>query len=207
MVAGMRMGTGIMGDMSVEPSMEEILSSIKRIIAEEGEATQGRARRPHRAAPMPEPEPEPEIDAEEVLELSDHMPQPAADSRLTPPVRQHEPAPQPADRAAPRAPAAPSPAPQPEPQTQQPQMHQPNTTPRTAPEPIVSQQALAASLGSLETLSKLIVKPAPESDGTLEGLVREMLRPMLRDWLDANLPDMVETLVAREIAKITSQMR
>jgi hypothetical protein len=57
-----------MGDMSAEPSMEEILSSIKRIIAEEGEGTQARARRA-RAAPQPiEPEPE------EVLELSDPMP-------------------------------------------------------------------------------------------------------------------------------------
>jgi len=37
--------------------------------------------------------------------------------------------------------------------------------------------------------------------------VREMLRPMLREWLDAHLPEMVETMVAREIAKITSQMR
>ena len=44
--------------MSAEPSMEEILSSIKRIIAEEGEGTQARARRA-RAAPQPiEPEPE-----------------------------------------------------------------------------------------------------------------------------------------------------
>ena len=60
--------------MSAEPSMEEILSSIKRIIAEEGEGTQARARRA-RAAPQPiEPEPE------EVLELSDPMPQ----SRMEP---------------------------------------------------------------------------------------------------------------------------
>ena len=67
--------------------------------------------------------------------------------------------------------------------------------------------AAAASLGSLETLSKLLVKPEAESDGTLEGLVREMLRPMLREWLDTNLPGLVETMVAREIAKITSQVR
>ena len=79
--------------------------------------------------------------------------------------------------------------------------------PEMSEEPILSHRAAAASLGSLETLSKLLVKPEPESDGTLEGLVREMLRPMLREWLDTNLPEMVETLVAREIAKITSQMR
>ena len=49
----------------------------------------------------------------------------------------------------------------------------------------------------------MLVKPEPGSDGTLEGLVRDMLRPMLRDWLDANLPELVETMVAREIAKIS----
>ena len=35
--------------------------------------------------------------------------------------------------------------------------------------------------------------------------MREMLRPMLRDWLDANLPTMVEALVAREIDRITGK--
>ncbi len=171
-----------MGDMSAEPSMEEILSSIKRIIAEEGEGTQARGRRP-RATPQPiEPEPE------EVLELSDPIPAPRHD---------REPAPAPAPRMQP----APQPAPDPQP------TRAPSVQPAMTEEPILSQRTAAASLGSLETLSKLLVKPEPETDGTLEGLVREMLRPMLRDWLDANLPEMVETLVAREIAKITSQMR
>jgi cell pole-organizing protein PopZ len=32
-----------------------------------------------------------------------------------------------------------------------------------------------------------------------------MLRPMLREWLDAHLPELVEQMVAREIARITSQ--
>ena len=40
-------------------------------------------------------------------------------------------------------------------------------------------------------------------EGSLDGLVREMLQPMLRDWLDANLPDLVRTEVAREIVRIT----
>ncbi len=176
-----------MGDMSAEPSMEEILSSIKRIIAEEGDGTQARGRR-SRAAPQPiEPEPE------EVLELSDPMPAP-----------HYEPEPEPAP--APRV----QPAAQPVSERQSPPVQPTRAAPvqpAMTDEPILSQRTAAASLGSLETLSKLLVKPEPDSDGTLEGLVREMLRPMLRDWLDANLPDMVETLVAREIAKITSQMR
>jgi hypothetical protein len=40
------------------------------------------------------------------------------------------------------------------------------------------------------------------SGRTLEDLVKEMLRPMLREWLDANLPGMVERLVKREIERI-----
>ena len=40
---------------------------------------------------------------------------------------------------------------------------------------------------------------------TLEGLVREMLRPMLAEWLDAKLPAMVERLVAAEIERITAR--
>jgi cell pole-organizing protein PopZ len=33
-----------------------------------------------------------------------------------------------------------------------------------------------------------------------------MLRPMLKDWLDANLPGMVETMVKREIDRITGRV-
>ncbi|MCD3193645.1 DUF2497 domain-containing protein, partial [Salmonella enterica subsp. enterica serovar Enteritidis] len=73
-----------MGDMSKEPSMEEILSSIKRIIAEEGEeAVQAAAPRRGRAASVseqlpeeiavPAPEPLPESSIEEVLELTDEI--------------------------------------------------------------------------------------------------------------------------------------
>jgi cell pole-organizing protein PopZ len=38
---------------------------------------------------------------------------------------------------------------------------------------------------------------------TLEDLVREMLKPMLKAWLDANLPDMVERLVRAEIERLS----
>src|SRR5688500_997926 len=69
-----------MGDVSAEPSMEEILSSIKRIIAEEGD-TPARARR---APPRPSPRPDPVDDIDEVLELSEPVteesPQPHAEA-------------------------------------------------------------------------------------------------------------------------------
>lgn len=40
---------------------------------------------------------------------------------------------------------------------------------------------------------------------SLEGLVRDMLRPMLAEWLDANLPGMVERMVQAEIARIAGK--
>ena len=63
----------------------------------------------------------------------------------------------------------------------------------------------AATRAPLEALSRLIVKPETPGSDTLEALVRELLRPMLREWLDANLPQIVEAMVAREISRITSQ--
>ena len=46
--------------------------------------------------------------------------------------------------------------------------------------------------------------PLPLGNGaaTVEQIVREMLRPMLSDWLDANLPEMVERAVEREVSRI-----
>jgi hypothetical protein len=41
---------------------------------------------------------------------------------------------------------------------------------------------------------------------TLEEMVREELRPMLKEWLDHNLPQMVERLVQREIRRITRDL-
>ena len=38
---------------------------------------------------------------------------------------------------------------------------------------------------------------------TLEDLVREMLRPMLKSWLDDNLPGLVERLVRAEIERVS----
>ena len=138
--------------------MEDILSSIKRIISEE-DAPAVRPRRPGRVpalAAVPSPV---ETNDDEVLELSDPMPKTT-------------------DFGRPPEPAA------------------------ARPDPIVSENTATAARGAIDALSRLMVKPEASGDGTLEGLVREMLRPMLREWLDANLPDMVERIVAREIAKI-----
>lgn len=198
------MGFAVMGDISAEPSMEEILSSIKRIIAEEGEAPT-RQRRPAR----PVPSPAVEEDSPEVLELSDPMPLrmkvEAAAARAAESTLRAELAPRPAPEPAAVKPEPVAPAPVPAPAA--PVAAQNGIEADDGEEAIVSPRAAEASRGSLEALSRMMVKPEPSSDGTLEGLVRDMLRPMLRDWLDANLPEMVEAMVAREIARITREGR
>ncbi|WP_340313547.1 DUF2497 domain-containing protein [Rhizorhabdus argentea] len=50
--------------------------------------------------------------------------------------------------------------------------------------------------------------PAPRPSGgdvTLDALVREMLQPLLSEWIDKNLPDMVERLVQAEIRRMTEK--
>ena len=163
--------------------MEDILSSIKRIIAEEGDTSAPRHRRVQgRAAPLPMGRDE-EDDEDEVLELSDPISPPAPPPPAPPPVE---------PRAAPAARAA------------APQHHVPAADHHDAQAAHVSAATVEATRGALGSLSRLLVKPEPDSDGTLEGLVREMLRPMVSAWLDRNLPEIVEQQVAREIAKITA---
>ena len=71
---------------------------------------------------------------------------------------------------------------------------------------ILSSDAAAASRERLASLAALRQRAeAPPEAGALEAVVREMLRPMLKDWLDENLPGIVETLVTREIARITGR--
>ncbi|HEX4693410.1 DUF2497 domain-containing protein [Sphingomonas sp.] len=159
-----------MGDVSAEPSMEDILASIKRIIAEDVESG-GPVRARRRAAPPPPPEEV--VDEDDVLELREEAPEPVA---ATEPQPVADPAPMPMSQ-----PVAPAPA----------------------PAAILSPQAAEASRAPLDTLSRLVVKPETTGADTLEGLVREMLRPMLSAWLDKNLPELVESMVAKEIARIT----
>ncbi|MCP9221858.1 DUF2497 domain-containing protein [Erythrobacter sp. LQ02-29] len=60
------------------------------------------------------------------------------------------------------------------------------------------------NLAALAMLAEPGAKPQIVRSGetSLEGLAREMLRPMLAHWLDENLPPMVERLVREEIARI-----
>lgn len=67
----------------------------------------------------------------------------------------------------------------------------------------VSEDIMAKASESFSALSSLRLRGDGTGPETLEGLVRELLQPMLKSWLDANLPEIVEQMVAREIARIT----
>jgi cell pole-organizing protein PopZ len=63
------------------------------------------------------------------------------------------------------------------------------------------------SLAALAMLSEPGAQPQIVRSGetSLEGLVRELLRPALAEWLEANLPPIVERMVADEIRKISAK--
>jgi cell pole-organizing protein PopZ len=132
-----------MGEINQDPSMEEILASIKRVIAEDGRASAVRPARGTRPTEAPRLE-------DDVLELSD---------------------------------------------------------PVTEADGLISTDVAEASRQSLAALSALKERTdtLPQGDGPLENVVREMLKPMLKDWLDRHLPEIVEELVTREIARITGK--
>ena len=68
-------------------------------------------------------------------------------------------------------------------------------------------QAMRESLAALAMIAEPGVPPQIVRSGetSLEGLVRDMLRPMLAEWLDRNLPGTVERLVKAEIARIAGK--
>jgi uncharacterized protein len=68
-------------------------------------------------------------------------------------------------------------------------------------------QSLRHSFSALQTLAEPGVAPQIVRSGetSLEGLTRDLLRPMLKDWLDNNLPPIVEAMVEREITRITKK--
>jgi len=70
-----------------------------------------------------------------------------------------------------------------------------------------AQTSMRESLAALALLSEPRAQPQIVRSGetSLEGLARELLRPALADWLDKNLPPLVERLVAAEIARIVGK--
>ena len=78
-------------------------------------------------------------------------------------------------------------------------------TPDMVATEILSEPTSRASTDVLSELAAAILDrrdmavDTSSRDMTLEGIVREMLKPILREWLDRNLPYLIERLVKREI--------
>jgi len=76
--------------------------------------------------------------------------------------------------------------------------------------PLLTREARSSMRESLAALALLSEPGAPpqivrSGETSLEGMVRELLRPALAEWLEANLPPIVERMVADEIRKISTK--
>jgi cell pole-organizing protein PopZ len=76
----------------------------------------------------------------------------------------------------------------------------PFESPAAAPPQILSRSTVSAVESAFNTLAHTVLS---NNARTLEDLVREMLRPMLKSWLDDNLPGLVERIVKAEIERVS----
>ena len=141
------------------------------------------------ATPGPEvrePEPEPEPD---VLELTDEM---AVDPPppQSPSFRKVEPR---DDLEFSESPPRPTPPPSYAPVDF-------DTPPLPPQQPILAQSTVSAVESAFNSLAHTVLS---SNARTLEDLVKEMLRPMLKTWLDDNLPSLVERIVKAEIERVS----
>jgi cell pole-organizing protein PopZ len=211
-----------------EPSMEEILASIRRIIADDETAKPAapppppRPAAPPRAhAPQPQPRPAapppppPPVDHREIDELIAGLEAEAGEQHqqdildLTEQMAavDEQPSFQTIDGQSDIVFAEPTPEPPrmaPEPPRRQampqPQPHAARPAAEPAERPLLSSVTSAAVDSAFNTLAQTVLV---QNARTLEDLVREMLRPMLKSWLDDNLPGMVERIVRSEIERVS----
>ncbi|MEL6325023.1 MAG: DUF2497 domain-containing protein [Pseudomonadota bacterium] len=213
-----------------EPTMEEILASIRKIISEDGEPV-GEA---SGVAEVSDIESQPEADAlpdpdieDEIFDDADTF-EPAAD---LPPVDFAEPEDvQPEaesfeldeidledldglDEATfdappfePEAAAVPTPVaePTPPPVANAATESQMPATERYQETVLTDDRTAESAAGAL---GKLIAGMDLGGDNTIEGLVRELLRPMIKEWLDNHLPRIVEEKVEAEVQRIAKMVR
>ncbi len=161
---------------AADPSMDEILASIRKILSEEEKSKST-----------------PPDDGVLLLEPSMMV------SEAPPPAPLPEPTPAAAPESPPMAEA-----------------HQIPAQPQAAPElphisePLVAPEAAAAAASSVGALMRTLAseRTAAVSRGgvTIEDIVREEVRPLLKEWLDANLPGLVERLVRAEIERVVGRM-
>jgi len=151
-----------------EPSMEEILASIRAIIADDRE-------------PASPPKPGPQI------VYSNDAPPRAAPPAIAAPAAA-EPASAPTvvwSRDAEPAPVA-------------------EAEPSAEAEALLSEESETAIAASFQSLSESLTA---HGLSVAEGMARDMLKPLLKAWLDENLPAMVERLVRAEIQRVVRGRR
>lgn len=89
-------------------------------------------------------------------------------------------------------------------------VEQPSDDRTPAEEPLLSETSRCSMRESLAALAMLAEPGVPpqivrSGETSLEGMVRELLRPALAEWLDKHLPELVEGMVAAEIARIVGK--
>ncbi|HEY0599583.1 DUF2497 domain-containing protein [Brevundimonas sp.] len=195
-----------------EPTMEEILASIRRIISEDDAPAETA---PAAAAPAEDEPEEAEVSPalmdetpsmqeadgseEDVLELTDTYEAPAAESigdlDVSPAETDVDPFPV---EAVSESVFAPEPE------------HPSDTASHAAAtgyDTLVGESAAASAASAFAGLASSLKKsepmePTTPSGPTLDELARSLLRPMLKEWLDANLPGIVEAQVRKEVERI-----
>ena len=170
-----------------DPSMEDILASIRKIISDDEARTQLGRGQP--GVPLPST-----AARDDVLLLTELIEEPQSEQRK-------------AEEAATASTSTPLPrraADMPEPQAQQ-----------SADNPLVAASVAGAASSAFARLNQAVQQSVPDpaasdpgpavtaNGKTIEDLVKDMLRPMLKEWLDRNLPAIVERYVEREVVRLT----
>ncbi len=177
-----------------EPSMEDILASIRRILSEDEQEEQNAAEAAPPPPPPPVEEPEeevlpiPEVEEEDLLELADQDIEPEDDLEEL----LLEPEPEPEEDVLELGPDM-----------------QVEPEPQMDTSDLIGVSTAAASTAALSELSNALARDRGVGVGragiTLEEIVRDSLRPYLKEWLDHNLPYLIERLVKAEIEKMVNR--
>jgi hypothetical protein len=183
-----------------EPSIDEILATIRRIISDDEQGGAAAANSPGGTAgePSPKAAPTKAVDADDVLELTEALNEDGTTRHLAPIGGATTPRPGPSGetpRAEPQLRLRPLSPPEPE----LPRGGGPNL--RLAPaQPSAGQPSAGQGEPRLPRDT-----PVGNSERTLEDIVRDTLRPLLQAWLDENLPPVVERLVQAEITRVARE--
>jgi cell pole-organizing protein PopZ len=177
-----------------DPSMEEILATIRRIIAEDEQKGAERVVAPMQGESMKD---NPGRDSEPVLVLTEAIEEDGSVRHIEPPAETAAPGPAPAGRIEPQPPRPDIPVER-----------------ISGEHSLVEGQRLSTSASSLAAaaLARRADRERREADiplggatKTLEDIVRETLQPLLQAWLDQHLQGIVEPLVRAEVARVVAE--